>query len=301
MLREWPYLWVDVFAPRQLSGNPLCVFTEADGLSDEAMARITREIGHSETAFLQSARQNESDRRVRIWIPTGASAMEVPFAGHPILGSACAAAVARREPSTISLESGVGAIPVAVAPAGEGHWEATMEQPLPRLVWSRPATPGLAEALGLAPSDLLPLPVEAVDNGLQTVIIPLASVAAVDRCRPEMAALRSLLGRDGLSTMVFAMGGVEPGSDLHCRVFGPFGLVPEDPATGSANGPLGLYVLRHGLTNDGLLVSEQGDQMGRASRIRIQIDRDAKGEVRTLQVGGSVHLVGRGVFAMPSL
>jgi PhzF family phenazine biosynthesis protein len=128
-----------------------------------------------------------------------------------------------------------------------------------------------------------------VDNGMQTVIIPLASVAAVQQAVPDMARLRELLGRDGLCTLVFATGGIAPDADVHCRVFSPFDLVAEDPATGSANGPLGEYLVRHGVLPGPLIVSEQGFAVGRPSRLQIRI---AEG----VQVGGEVRLIGEGVF-----
>lgn len=299
MSTRWAYTWVDVFADRPLAGNQLCAFTRADGMDEQVMARLTRELGHSETTFLQPPTSPGADARLRIWVPTGPDAVEIPFAGHPILGSACALAADRPGPSVVTLETGVGLVPVVVEPLGEGVWEATMTQPLPRLVWSRPshAVDGLAAALGLADGDLRAgLPVEAVDNGMQTVIIPLASIEAVDRCRPDLARLAELFGRDGLCTLVFAPGGADAGSDLRVRVFSPFDMVVEDPATGSANGPLGEYVVRHNLVAKDLLVSEQGDRMGRPSRLRIEVDRDEKAVVRTIRVAGRIQLVGSGFF-----
>jgi len=295
----YSYVWCDVFAGRPLAGNQLCVFTEAVSLADQAMVRLTRELGHSETTFLQPPTQPGATARLRIFVPSGAGAFEVPFAGHPILGSACALAAGRTVPSTVTFETGAGLIPVRVEPLGDGIWEASMQQPFPRIVWSRPYIAGLAEALGLAPSDIAPgLPVEAVDNAMQTVIIPLVSVAAVDRCEPDLGRLRELLGRDGLCTLLFAPGGIEQGSDLHCRVFSPFDLVSEDPATGSANGPLGDYALRHGIIDKGELVSEQGDRLGRPSRIRIIIETDENGNTRTIHVAGRVQQLGSGFFTI---
>lgn len=297
-MRQWAYTWVDVFAPRPLAGNQLCVFTGTDAMEEALMARLTRELGHSETTFLQRSASPGADARLRIWVPTEAGAFAVPFAGHPILGSACVLAADRPDPSTVVFETGVGLVPVTVEPAGEGVWEATMVQPLPRLVWSRPdAMAGLAEALGIEAGDLRSdLPVEAVDNGMQTVIIPLVSAGAVDRCRPDLVELGNLLGRAGLCTLVFAMGGLEPGSDLHCRVFSPFDLVIEDPATGSANGPLGEYVVRHKLTPKSVLRSEQGDLLGRPGRLRVAVQTGEDEVVRTIRVSGRVHLIGSGRF-----
>ncbi|MFZ5814862.1 MAG: PhzF family phenazine biosynthesis protein [Bacillota bacterium] len=293
-MKRWAYTWVDVFADRPLAGNQLCLFTGAGEMEPQSMARLTRELGHSETAFLQPSALPGADGRLRIWIPTGPGAVEIPFAGHPILGSACVVAGDRREPSVVRFETGVGLVPAEVVPLGSGAWEATMTQPLPRVVWSRGMVPGLAEALGLPPDQLHPgLPVEAVDNGMQTVIIPLASAGAVDRCKPDMAGLRALLGKDGLCTLVFALRTEER---IACRVFGPFDLVTEDPATGSANGPLGEYLVRHKLSGSTVFLSEQGDQVGRPSRLRIAVQTDGTGAVRTIGVGGRVHLVGSGHF-----
>jgi trans-2,3-dihydro-3-hydroxyanthranilate isomerase len=291
----WAYTWVDVFATRPLAGNQLCVFHDAGAMAEDLMSRITRELNHSETTFLQPSAT--ADVKVRIWIPSGRGAEEIPFAGHPIIGSACVFA-ARTGATSVLCETGMGLrVPVQVRALDGGGWEATMEQPLPRLVWARTRIEGLAAALGVAEAEICSdLPVEAVDNGMQTVIIPLRSVEAVDRCLPDMARLRALLGRAGCCTLVFAMGGREAGSDIRCRVFSPFDAVGEDPATGSANGPLGAYVVRHNLTGKRVLMSEQGDLVGRPSRLRIHIGTDESGAVRTIQVGGRVHEIGSGSF-----
>lgn len=293
-----PYTWLDVFAGSPLGGNQLAAFVAPADLPVDLMKRITREMNHSETTFLQPPTVPGADLRVRIFIPTGVGADEVPFAGHPVLGSAVAAPMGRQ--GTLQVQTGVGVIPVEVAALGEGRWHARMSQPLPRVV--RVVAPDLraplAGALGLAPADLLDrAPVEAVDNGMQTVLIPLATVDAVRRAVPDMARLRALLGRDGLCTMIFALGGLDPESDVHCRVFSPFDLVPEDPATGSANGPLGEYLVRHGLVTGPLIRSEQGEEMGRPSRLTIEVTREA-GATRAVHVSGEVWIVGRGEFTL---
>ena len=292
-----PYTWVDVFAPHPLAGNQLAVFQAPADLPVAVMQRLTRELNHSETTFLQPATIPGADLRVRIFIPTLPDAVEIPFAGHPLLGSAVVTAMDRTEPSTVRLQTGVGVVPVTVAPAGPGCWDARMVQPLPRLVRTVTERTKLAEALGLAAADLAPaLPVEAVDNGMQTVIIPLTSLDAVRRSVPNMPALRELLGRDGLCTLVFAPGGMEPGAHVTCRVFSPFDLVSEDPATGSANGPLGEYMVRHGLARSGETIrSEQGDAVGRPGRLALVVERHA-GTTQSVAVGGRVWLAGRGQF-----
>jgi trans-2,3-dihydro-3-hydroxyanthranilate isomerase len=293
------YIWVDVFAPAPLTGNQLCVFTGADGLPFALMQKVARELNHSETTFLQRATTDGADLRVRILIPTLPLAAEVPFAGHPVLGSACVAAMQHGRPVTLRLETGAGVLPVTVTPAGEGAWEARMLQPLPRTVWSRPAAglaPGFAAELGLQPGDLRSdLPVEAVDNGMQTVLIPLESLDAVRRAVPDPARLRERFGRDGACVLIFAPGGLQPDTQVHCRVFSPFDLVAEDPATGSANGPLGEYLVRHGVVAGPRVVSEQGYQVGRPSRLIIDVTRQG-GVTEAVHVGGRVMLVGQGEF-----
>ncbi|HYG59757.1 MAG TPA: PhzF family phenazine biosynthesis protein [Symbiobacteriaceae bacterium] len=294
-----PFAWVDVFADRPLAGNQLAVFTVPDDFPVALMERLARELNHSETAFLQPATAPGAGVRVRIFLPTLPHATEIPFAGHPILGSACVAAMDTREPQRLQVETGAGVLPVWVTPAGPGHWEARMAQPLPAVTGVVEAREELALALGLAPGDLRGgLPVEAVDNGMQTVLIPLASREAVQRARPDLPRLRDLLGRAGLCTLVFAMGGVESGSDVHCRVFGPFDIVPEDPATGSANGPLGEYLVRHGLSPGPVVQSEQGFAIGRPSLLTVTVER-RDGVTQAVYVSGAVRLVGRGEFELP--
>jgi trans-2,3-dihydro-3-hydroxyanthranilate isomerase len=296
-----PFTWVDVFAPARLAGNQLAVFTAPPDLPEPVMCRITREMSHSETAFLQPTDVAGASARVRIFIPTQAGAREVPFAGHPVLGSACVAAMAA-EPGLVHMETGVGVLPVAVTLLEPDLWAARMSQPVPRVVRVLPGAAeeraALAEALGLDPADLrADLPVEAVENGMQTVIVPLGSVIAVQRAVPDLARLRALLGRAGLCTLVFAPGGMEAGTDVHCRVFSPFDLVAEDPATGSANGPLGEYLVRHGLVHGDTVHSEQGYMIGRPSLLTVTVER-VGGATRAVHVGGRVFVIGRGEFCV---
>lgn len=291
-----PYVWVDVFAPAPLAGNQLCVFSVPDDLPLAVMQKIAREVNHSETTFLQ--RSQVADHRVRIFVPSLPLAREVPFAGHPLLGSACVAAMGSAGPTALRLETGAGVVPLTVTPVGDGIWDVRMSQPLPRVVWSRTEIAGIAAELGLTDADLHPgLPVEAVDNGMQTVLIPLASVAAVRRAVPKLSLLGDRFGHDGDCILIFAPGGVAPGTDVHCRVFSPFDLVAEDPATGSANGPLGEYLVRHGVVAGASVRSEQGDQVGRPSRLQIDVTRDGN-TTTAVHVSGRVELVGHGEFRL---
>ncbi|HYF91700.1 MAG TPA: PhzF family phenazine biosynthesis protein [Symbiobacteriaceae bacterium] len=288
------FSWVDVFAARPYAGNQLAVFSAPADLPEEAMRLITREMNHSETTFLQPPAVPQADGRVRIFIPTLPLAEEIPFAGHPILGTACVAAPP--EGGMIQLQTGARIITVCVQPLAQDRWMARMSQPLPRVAGTIEARAELAAALG---ADLCPdLPVEAVDNGMQTVIIPLASLAEVQQAQPDPGRLRALLGRRGLCTLVFAPGGIDPAADVHCRVFSPYDLVVEDPATGSANGPLGEYLVRHGVVAGPVIRSEQGHSVGRPSLLQTEVERYG-GRTYSVYVSGEVHLVGRGGFRVP--
>lgn len=295
-----PYVWTNVFACRPLTGNPLCVFF-ADQEPDVATLRaITREVGHSETTFVQPVADGRADWRMRIFLPLASPelAQEIPFAGHPLLGSACAAAGSGGG-GLIRLQTGVGVLRVEVTPLGDGVWEAWMEQPLPLTVGVVDATADLARALGLAEADLhRALPVEAVTNGMQTVLVPVRTAEAVSRVRPDLPALGRLLGQAGNCVLLFAVGGAEQGVDVHSRVFAPFDLVGEDPATGSAQGPLGEYLVRHGVLPGPLVRSRQGVEIGRPSYIQIRVERTG-GETTGVHVGGRVIRLGAGQMVLP--
>jgi trans-2,3-dihydro-3-hydroxyanthranilate isomerase len=295
MTNQLPYTWVDVFASRPFVGNALVVVSAPADLPTTVMQEVTRELNHSETTFLQPATTHGADYRLRIFIPALPSAREIPFAGHPILGSACVVAAQTGRP-TVRFETGVGVLSVDVTPIDEGVWEASMEQPLPRTTHLLTNRAALAQSLGLASEAIrADLPIEAVDNGMQTVLIPLVSLAAVQQAKPNLARLGELVGRSGLCTMLFALGGVSPFTDVHCRVFSPFDAIAEDPATGSANGPMGEYLVRHGLVPGPIIRSEQGYVVGRPSQLTIRVER-SEGSTTAVTVSGRVQLVGRGEF-----
>lgn len=292
-----PYTWVDVFAERRFEGNQLCVFRPAQPLPFGLMQQLTREINHSETVFLEPSEGPGADCRVRILIPSLPKAVEIPFAGHPLLGAACVFAGERA--GLVRLETGAGLITVEVHPAADGVWDARMSQPLPRTVRTFERDERLAMALGLPLTAIrADLPVEAVDNGMQTVLVPLVGLEAVQQAAPDAAALRVLFGRHGFCTMLFALGGVEAGTDVHSRVFSPYDLVWEDPATGSANGPMGEYLVRHGVLPGPMVRSEQGDVVGRPSRLALEVERQG-GVTVAVWVGGRVVLAGQGAFRSP--
>lgn len=303
MTREFRFVQVDVFTERVFGGNPLAVVFEAKGLDDGEMQAIAREMNCSETTFLLPPTQPDCAARVRIFTP----ASEVPFAGHPTIGTSWVLATERMLPpgtTRFNLEEGIGPVEVTL----EG------EPTKPGLLWMRhgearfgPALPdraGFARALGLGEADLLAgQPVRTGSTGNTFLFIPLRDREAVDRARLDVPALLAAQGEGpNVGVFIFAPNPDPRACRVYSRMFAPHTSgVPEDPATGSASGPLGAYLVERGLvaaadTVD--IVSEQGTRMGRPSFIRIRIGmRD--GRVDRILVGGGVVPVIEGRLRVP--
>lgn len=281
---------VDVFAEERYAGNPLAVVRDAADLDTARMQRIALEFGFSETSFVVSdPRAGEPGVRVRIFTP----AEELPFAGHPTLGTAWVIRrhLAAGRPAALELALGVGLVPVAFE--GEGEAElAWLEAPAVQL--ERRVAPGeIAPALGLSAADLAPdLPAQEVRAGVHQLIVPLASRTALRRARLDQAAFAPLAAR-GLPSHVylFTREAASPELQLHARMFFTAGGVREDPATGSATACLGAYLLAH-TGKDVALCIAQGAEMGRPSLLRLEARRGAGGPL--VRVGGRVIEVARG-------
>ena len=296
------YLHYDVFTSTRFEGNQLAVFPEARGMSAARMQTLTREMNFSESTFILPADSDGTDVRMRIFTPM----RELPMAGHPTIGSTFALVkegVIKSGQADFVFGLGVGPTPVDLDWDGDRLRFAWMTQPLPTfgdVVGDRSAA---AAALGLSDDDLSPLPVQRVSCGVPYLLVPLRDRAAVDRAVSDAAACRRLadgLG-ESLPIFLFALGGLDPAArpprfEVYSRMFAPgFGII-EDPATGSASGPLGCYLVRHRqVTADplALIVSDQGVAMGRASRIHVAIAGDANA-IAEVKVGGEAVLVGRG-------
>ena len=276
----------------RFTGNQLAVFHDAADLdADEALA-LTRETNFSECTFVDG-RRDDGGYDVRIFDP----AEQIPFAGHPTLGTA---AVLREltddDPGDErTLHLGVGPIDVWVEEGDDGNEEYWMRQVPPEFGETVTAE-RIAAVLGLDAADVDPdAPVQAVSTGLPTLVVPLASVDAVERAsttEPAYSAFLDSFGEHNL--LVVARGGVD-GGDLHARVFADYAGVPEDPATGSAAGCLAGWLLEHGYFGDGPAATtvEQGYEMGRPSRLRLRAERGDDGDP-VVEVGGSVVPVAEG-------
>jgi trans-2,3-dihydro-3-hydroxyanthranilate isomerase len=272
-VRKLAYTLVDVFTDRALAGNPLAVFTDAGGVPDDLLQALARELNLSESAFLLRA-AGDATARVRIFTPR----RELPFAGHPVVGTAYV--IARSTPiATVRLETGVGPIDVDVEREGGFVSRCVMTQPAPSFSpFGEHAA--LEAALGA------PLAGDPVvgDNGLRCLLAPVGDTASL---APDLAALGRL---DAMTVACF-----EPPGDgtIRARVFAPAAGVPEDPATGSAAGPLAEHAVAAGLLPAGRIAIRQGIELGRPSLLEVDVEPG-----RPPRVGGACVAVARGTFEL---
>jgi trans-2,3-dihydro-3-hydroxyanthranilate isomerase len=273
-----PYLLLDVFAARPLEGNQLAVFADGSGLETSEMQAIASELKLSETVFLLDA-QSGGDARVRIFTP----AAELPFAGHPVLGTGAALAAARQRGAVV-LETGAGPVEVELASRDGRTLAGSMLQPIP--TWEPVPEPGpLLAALGVVSSQL---PVERYCNGPHHVLVAAGSPEEVAALDPDLRALAAIEPQAGVS---FFAGGE---GRFKTRMFAPGLGVAEDPATGSAAGPLAVHLVRHGWAASGArLQIRQGEEIARPSLLIASADGGERTFER-VEVGGGVIVVGRG-------
>jgi trans-2,3-dihydro-3-hydroxyanthranilate isomerase len=273
-----PYFVCDVFTSVPLEGNQLGVFTDGRSFDTGQMQRVARELNLAETVFLLPP-QDGGDVRVRIFTP----GTELPFAGHPVLGTAFVVGTALGT-DAVTLETGAGLVPVTLERDGGQVTFGRMMQPIP--AWE-PFTPE-RELLAALGADQSRLPVELYRNGPRHVYVQLASEDAVAALRPDLAALADL----GVAANCFA----GRGRSWKTRVFYPSGGIPEDAATGSAAGPLAIHLARHGQIGFGEQIEiRQGAEIGRPSLLyaRVTGDRD---QIDSVEVAGAAMIVAEGQF-----
>jgi trans-2,3-dihydro-3-hydroxyanthranilate isomerase len=287
---------VDVFAEARYAGNPLAVVRDAGDLQPAAMQDVAREFGFSETTFVVSD-PSRAEVRVRIFTP----AREIPFAGHPTLGTAWVIRehLAGRRVDAVTLELGVGRVPVRFEAETGGPEVAWLAAPPIRL-GAEVAAERIAAALGIEARDLEPaLPAQHLLAGIEFVFVPLRGLDALRRSRLDLATFAPL-AHEGLPTNVylFCRETLEPGNDLHARLFFPAPAVREDPATGSAAACLGAYLLAHRAfaSSDLELRIEQGHEVGRPSLLRLRA-RGLDPAGPQIAVGGRVVETARGELA----
>jgi trans-2,3-dihydro-3-hydroxyanthranilate isomerase len=284
---------VDVFARERYAGNQLAVVKDASSLDDEEMQAFAAEIGFSETTFVGGRSTDGWD--VRIFTPEA----EIPFAGHPTIGTAHVIRehIAEGRPDSVVLDLEVGGIPVEVR-GRDGRDALWMTQQPPEFGPELPPE-ALADVLSLDVADLdADWPVQVVSTGLPTIVVPLTSRAALTDIELDRDAYRAVTGgREAKNVLAFCRHPRSEDDDLAVRVFAPFYGVPEDPATGSSNGCLAAYLVRHRvLGSDEIDVRvEQGYEMGRPSLLHLRA-RAADDGIR-IEEGGSVVPVARGNLA----
>jgi trans-2,3-dihydro-3-hydroxyanthranilate isomerase len=294
------YLHYDVFTREALIGNQLAVFTDARGLDAGKMQRLAREMNFSESTFILPPEQPDTDIRMRIFTPMN----EMPMAGHPTIGSTFALAhcgVIRPGSSRFVFGLNIGPVPVDLEWNGRALEFAWMTQLTPTfgpIIADRAA---VAAMLGLGEIDLASnLPVQQVSCGVPFLFVALRDRPTVDRAVSDAAAFRRFMTSSALEMPVFLFS-IDPAGSAetaYSRMFAPeFGII-EDPATGVASGPLGCYLVHHGVVTGAAanrMISLQGVAMGRASRIHISIDGSRR-EITRVRVGGEAVLVARGEF-----
>lgn len=280
---DFRYVVADVFTDRPLAGNQLAVFTDAREIPEELLQPLAREMNYSETVFVLPPEQG-GHARIRIFTPKA----ELPFAGHPTLGTAFVLA-SPMQLGEIRLETGVGIVPLTLDRDETGRITfGRMEQPIPTVEAYEDTGP-LFEALGVAGSEL---PVELYDNGLRFVYVALPSEADVAAVTPNLQRLGELPAVLGFNTFAGA------GSTWKTRMFAPGGGVAEDPATGSAAGPLAVHLARHGRIPFGEPIEiSQGAEIGRPSTLYAQVDGSAD-QIERVEVGGSAVAVAKGEFRL---
>jgi len=308
---SYKFIQLDVFTDQPFTGNPLAVFPEGEGLNGEQMQQIAREMNLSESVFVLPSDKEGVLRKLRIFTPFS----ELPFAGHPIAGTwnclAREGIVPAPEGGTgtvkIKHEVGIGVLPVEIDfKAGEptrvvmtqGKFEIKAEID----DWQDQAD--IARGLGLSREDLdETLPIQACSTGNTMLMVPIRSLADLGRCRTNIPLLEEVYARNGFTSSgatgcyAFTRETIEVGaSRAHARFFAPSDNMPEDPATGSASGPLGCYLVHHRIVSGDAarsIVSQQGVAMGRPSRIHIAIGGGPEA-INDVKVGGHAVLVGRG-------
>jgi trans-2,3-dihydro-3-hydroxyanthranilate isomerase len=294
--RVYRYLHYDVFTDTALTGNQLAVFTDPAGLTTEDMARVTREMNFSECTFIFPAELAGTDIRLRIFSPDG----ELPFAGHPVIGTTFALARegrAKPKQTRVVLGLNIGPTPVDLEWKDAELSFAWMSQQPPKFGPMLDARGRMAAVLGIDPGAIRDgLPIQEISCGLPFFFVPLTTRAAVDQCVLDARGNEAMFKETGLTRRGIFVFSTEPGGDQATVYSRMLGGGREDPATGSASGPLGCYLVRYGLVppaRAGEIVSRQGVKMGRPSRLHIRIAGSPE-NITGVKVGGASVLVGDG-------
>jgi trans-2,3-dihydro-3-hydroxyanthranilate isomerase len=295
---RYRFLTCDVFTDQRFGGNPLAVLPEAEGLTDSEMQQITREFNYSETTFVLPS-TNGSTRKVRIFTP----AKEIPFAGHPNVGTAFVLASlgelgAVGAETTVTFEEKAGTVPVVIRKQGPG-FRCVLSAPKPLSIGPTLDPAVVASALAVSPSEIVTAthPPQVASVGLEFVFAEVRNRGVLEKARLNMAGFDAIKAQGVHPDILFYTRAGESGDefDIRARMFGPYDGVMEDPATGSANCALGAMLAGYDEKRDGTLTYRiaQGVEMGRPSTLFAEADKKA-GNVVAARIGGDSVMVSEG-------
>lgn len=300
-MREVRIYQMDAFTYIPFGGNPAGVVPEADGLTEQEMQQIAREMNCSETAFVMKSDKKGADLRVRFFTPTE----EIDLCGHATISTFVVLGMEERFgaklPITVVQETNVGLLPVMISRDAEGKIQAFMTQAAPAFKSCELSRETAAQLLGLQVEDIDPnLPIGLAYTGLWDLFIPIQGIEPFARMQPDMAGITAFCKSLGVaSTHCYSLTTATPQAQLHTRDFSPAVGIPEDPATGTANGALGAFLLHHGVfapEKERLrLVVEQGFEIDRPSYILVEVDGEPRSP-RTVRVGGTAVPILQGIM-----
>jgi len=283
---ETPFYQVDVFSDKLFGGNPLAVFMKGENFKEEQLQQVAREMNLSETTFISPPSNPNASFDVRIFTPT----KEIPFAGHPTLGTAFVIKYSGLIPSTknhliLNFKSGL------IAVHFQDNGLILMKTPTGKILQTISNTKEVAASLGLKEIDIEPtLPIQTVTTGFPALLVPIKTLDAIKDILLDLSLLGPLL-KQGKAEMIypFTRQTLDQNNSIHARGFAPFIGIPEDPGTGSVASALGYYLYEKRPKEKNIII-EQGYEMKRPSNIFVEID-SAQGKDTEIRVGGRVRLV----------
>jgi len=288
---DTPFYQVDVFSNKLFGGNPLAVFLKGEDFKEEQLLQAAREMNLSETTFVFPPSHTTADFDVRIFTPE----KEIPFAGHPTLGTAFVLKYAGFVPDTknhLLLNFKTGLVPVHIQDDGI----ISMQTPPGEILQTFSNTKEVAKSLGLKENNIEPdLPIQAVTTGFPALLVPINSLGAMKEILLDLALLKPLL-KEGKADMIypFTRQTFDQKNSIHARGFAPFIGIPEDPGTGSVASALGYYLYEKNSKEKSIII-EQGYEMKRPSNIFVEID-GIEGRTNEIRIGGRIKLVFKGTL-----
>ncbi|WP_375578403.1 PhzF family phenazine biosynthesis protein [Marivirga tractuosa] len=291
---------IDVFTSEPFGGNPLAIFDKADGLSAEQMLKIAKELNLSESVFLNQATA-EADVKMRIFTP----GMELPTAGHPTIGTAFyllkEKGIQPKKQNELHLEQNIGNLKVQYEKIGNEISKILMEQPLPKFEQTFKDKKLVASLLSIEENEIEEdFPCRIVNCGNPFLMVPVKTLSSVQNLRLNNELFNEILDEIFITgVMAFTLETDHPDHLTHSRMFAPHIGVPEDPATGSAHGPLACYLHNYNMADlSELSIGEQGYELGRPSQIKMRIVQE-DGKISKVLVGGSCVPIGNGEIRIP--